>query len=196
MIEEIKEKLKKVLSGQIKGEESIVYTFVLIRKLLELSGLKGDRNYNFLKFVCDWVVHSKIDHLSPAREILEKISKAHNPPYDITGIINFIELQELKKQLDDLLKYFDIRCDLLNEGNWEIFRYQIFQSLKDLPLLGTVDPIKELIIKDANPGNIEFSVTLPSGLKMTHQWDSETIKENLRLQKPMKVNFINQSPGS
>ena len=73
MKDELIIKLQKALSDPIKGESSVVYIMVLVRKLLE----RVEKKYPLLHFYCHWALHSKINNLSPIREILNKIAEAH-----------------------------------------------------------------------------------------------------------------------
>lgn len=62
-------KLKQYLANPIVTEEQVLYVLVQLRKILEYREYPKDQ-YVPVRFICDWVVHSRLDRTGWGREIL------------------------------------------------------------------------------------------------------------------------------
>lgn len=130
----ILEKLKKILSEPIKNEYQVVYIIVEIRKLLE----KIDRNkYGILRFYCHWALHSELNHLSPVREILNRIYEEHRKGDFKDVAFDFISFKYLKKEMIAFCKEDSINLPtefLENYERWRRFQKIFSEIIKDSPL--------------------------------------------------------------
>src|ERR1700722_19466113 len=80
MKDDIKAKLRKVLTRPISSEEQVVYIMVELRKLMEING--DADNFPSLLFHCDWVAHPVMDRKA-AKHIVSLFDK-HQEGIDMT----------------------------------------------------------------------------------------------------------------
>lgn len=153
---EIINKLDKLISKGINTEVEIVYLLVQIRKLLEIE---TNADYPYLKFHCDWILHSKLSRKS-AKEILKKFEcilpfeEGKEPSDEIKKISKMIFFK------DELLKFLEsIGIKFLQD--WAHFLSLYTVVISDIPLEINSDTegisIKKIVV------DIKFSDELVSG---------------------------------
>jgi len=121
------DKLKEELLRPISEESQIFCIFIRIRKALELAKCK--EKYNLLNFYCNWLLHIEIEKVP--KKYKEKIIKQ-----DSLGIISFIHLSDLRKELRDFFKEFNLSWSVIsNEKEWLSFKKKILGIYKDTPLI-------------------------------------------------------------
>ena len=97
MVNDIRKKLQVELNRRIEGESQVVYILSRVRKILEIGGKKKEKEYNKLKFYCDWALHSNINNVGAVRDILDGIvTRKGETDADLT--MRFITLHEELKR--------------------------------------------------------------------------------------------------
>jgi len=129
-------KLEKILGERISNEYQAVYILSRIRKYLEIQDREGDAHeYKYLKFYCNWALHTQIDHAKSIAEFLRHAARI-GPDCD-KRFINFIPLKE------DLLRFLkdnDLPHKFIeNEDEWKTFVRLLQDIYAETPLYVCID---------------------------------------------------------
>lgn len=165
--EEIIEKLDKFLTKYPAFEEDchVVYLLVEIRKLLD-----RDTNPNFLlvRFYCDWTVHTtKERNLGVIKEIVDKIDKcylasSHHPIKD-KGIFDFLNMNELKKELRELFDKYTLPKNIFEDDSWLAFVDILTGVLSDQPILKPKAGIESISLVSFGKGKSTIDIKFNDG---------------------------------
>jgi hypothetical protein len=138
------EKLKAELNKGITTEPQVVYLMAEIRKLLEQQGAK--KQYEYLTFHCDWVLHSKL-HGTTAQKILKQFDAANI--HLKTGIELHSLPSKLRNEIDRIsrMELFTEECsqflaanglpslDTTRPDGWAHFLHLYGKIVEDCPLV-------------------------------------------------------------
>ena len=126
MRNDIREKLQVVLSKPILEETDVVYILSRVRKLLELDKEKSD--FKFLKFFCNWALHSQIDDTDVIRKILEKPGEA---------VFRLMHVYpDLDKDLKKFLKKYKLTTDIFSSKKSVLQFHHLLSAIHtDTPLI-------------------------------------------------------------
>jgi hypothetical protein len=197
--------------GDAFTEPRVVYVLVQARKLLEVM---NDKDFETLKFYCDWVLHLKLDRSKGASNVIklfESIQKAADnrdaelfQSRSIWLFEHVLNADTFRNQLIDVLCRNEILPEIFtDDANWYEFLHHYGAIIDGVPL--------ELKIKSANqitrvivtrqedpglpvPGNRKFfEGTLPFCLcngKWKHRSNHRTIASRDAL--PSTLQFLLQ----
>lgn len=145
MRNDIEEKLRTELSGEIRNEPQVVYILSRIRKLLEID--KKEREYKILKFFCDWALHAEIENTDPIRDLLDKIIEGGYSGTMATSRL-MLDFSDLHKELEKFLKGHNISAFALQKIS-QRHKFEGLLSLiySDAPLVIKTVKKKRLIWK-------------------------------------------------
>ena len=140
---EILEKIKKELDTEISSECQVVYILSRIRKYLEIlneNDKKIDRKYKYLKFFCDWALHSKINRTKHIKEILPN----PNTPRRKT----FVFFKKLRCELGSFLSETGLPRQIVkDEKKWQTLLILLNGIYADTPLIvRSQDGLDEIVI--------------------------------------------------
>ena len=140
------DKLRDHINGGITREADALYLLAEVRKLLEQQGLKKD--YEYLTFHCDWVVHPKL--AGPmAQRILKQFDEAnihlknglrlHELPNGLNHEIDRIsKLRYFEDELSEYLKKNGLPdLSAVRRDGWSHFFHLYTQIVEDCPLVMT-----------------------------------------------------------
>jgi hypothetical protein len=140
---EIARKLSLELQkGDTFTEPRVVYVLVQARKLLEMM---NDRDFETVKFYCDWVLHVKLDRNKGASQVIklfESIQKAaddgNTELYESRSMWLFeqvLSADTFRKQLIDVLSRNEIPPELFKDNaNWYEFLRHYGAIIDGVPL--------------------------------------------------------------
>ena len=125
MLSDIKRKLASILVEQNLKEADVVHILSLIRKILEIEGREKQKDYEKLKFYCDWALHSKIRKTEPVSDdLMAFIQGVTTSPYKIFHV-------EMKR----FLKEFGLDTAIYSSPkNILYFEQMLTQIYTDIPL--------------------------------------------------------------
>jgi len=188
MEEEIIRKLKEQLSKEIKEESQVLYILAEARKFIEEFDPGAKHNYPNLYFVCNWVLHIKMER-TPAKSILEKLddifakihesrSRYYGPQLKSQAVLNkhisFFLLEDFRKEFAKFLTEYRLPLQITKLDNWVNFRPLLLEILADCPLVKENGIVRKFsFIKG---GSISFAVSLEDGAK--YKWTAEDVKGN------------------
>jgi hypothetical protein len=152
MTPDIIRKLGREIDKGITTEVQVVYLMVALRKLLEQKD--AEQQYQYLKFHCDWALHSKLDR-SAAQRVLKHFDAAN------VHFRSGAEVQALSREFDRVSKMEHFRQELYQflEANglpsldanrsdgWTHFLHLYAQVIEDCPLVMTSENINSSISK-------------------------------------------------
>src|SRR3989304_3063344 len=164
---EIIQKLGKELKNGINTEPQVVYLLAQIRKLIERDNLRAQ--FEKLNFHCDWVLHSKLDRSSVAKDILKKLDAAY--PLLNSGV-RLSDLPEpLTSEIKQILKFRFLEEELLkfleayrlpplaeySSDGWVRFLYLYGKVIEDIPLIlsSETEHISHVIVKCEEVRHVE-----------------------------------------
>lgn len=152
MEKDIVDKIDLLLKGNmpLKEEANVVYLLVEIRKLLEIG---NKRNYNLLKFYCDWCLHIRKDRntdiiKSQIEGIYKEIKEEDRIKELGCGVLsrkyslNFSSMDDLKKEIEQFFVEYNISVELINNDNWPIFVNTLVTVLADQEIKNPCNGIK------------------------------------------------------
>lgn len=162
MKEKIIEKLKKFLSerSQIKEECEVVYLLVELRKLLDKEREENSSNdYSMVRFYADWAVHTNKEYITPSmKKIMDNIEKSINP-YPKNGDISFLSMPELRKELTQLLRGYELSNKFCEDDNdWRVFVTTMTQVIADQPIVNPTPNISEFKYIDFGKNGIMANI--------------------------------------
>jgi hypothetical protein len=140
---EIARKLSLELQkGDAFTEPRVVYVLVQARKLLETM---NDRDFETLKFYCDWILHVKLDRNKGASNVIklfESIQKAADEGnaelYESRSMWLFeqvLSADTFRNQLIDVLSRNGIRPEVFaDNANWYEFLHYYGAIIQGVPL--------------------------------------------------------------
>src|SRR5579863_6290738 len=140
------DKLRDHINGGIVKEADAVYLLTEVRRLLEQQGLKKD--YEYLTFYCDWVVHPKLTG-SMAQRMLKRFDEAnihlktgmelHELPNGLSHEIDRIsKLWYFEKELGTFLEKNGLPdLSAIRPDGWSHFWHLYTQIVEDCPLVMT-----------------------------------------------------------
>ncbi len=140
----ILKKLELLLNKGISSELEVVYLMSGLRKLLEQQRAKD--KYRYLKFYCDWTLHSKLEG-SAAQDILGKFNAAnihfkaglhlHQLPDPVRNEINNIsKMKYFESELTAFLKENGLpSIDVVRQDGWIHFVHFYAKVVEDCPLV-------------------------------------------------------------
>ncbi len=139
----IEEKLDRHLSSKAPLTEArVVYILVEIRKLLEmLERQEEEDNYPWLRFYCDWALHTKMDRKA-AQRILCLFDRVHpllcanqTLPHGLEQQITEItNLRLFERDFDQFLTDYNLSKDILHD-RWTKFVHSYAAVIEDCPLV-------------------------------------------------------------
>lgn len=164
--EEIIEKLDKFLTRYpiFKEECHVVYLLVEIRKLLD-----RDNNPNFLlvRFYCNWTVHTTKEKHGVIKEIIDKIDECYSPsshhPIKDDGIFDFLNMNELKKELGELFDRYSLPTSIFEDNGWSAFVDILTEVLSDQPILSPKEGIKSISLIPVSRGQSLIKIEFTDG---------------------------------
>ena len=192
MKNDILEKIKNHINNGIQREADVVYLMVEVRKVIDQelnSGLDKeikkikDSLYPLLKFYCDWVVHSRKDNITPEIESImvridKSLSSGSKYPFLDSGLenIDFIYMDESKKQFKEFLEDFGLNSDITKKDDWTSFIQLLIGILIEQPIdfakynennkkkgVEPIHSIKSFSFKPAAPGAAIWEFILLDG---------------------------------
>jgi hypothetical protein len=141
--------LLELQKGETFTEPRVVYVLVQVRKLLEMM---NDKDFETLKFYCDWVLHVKLDRKGASNviKLFESIQKAADygnvALYESRSMWLFeqvLSADTFRNQLIDVLARNEIPPEVFaDNANWYEFLHRYGAIINDVPL--------ELNVKSAN----------------------------------------------
>ncbi|MBI1955641.1 MAG: hypothetical protein HYS38_04540 [Acidobacteria bacterium] len=146
--EDIIRKLEAELNGGITTEPQVVYLMTGLRKLLEQQQAK--KQYEYLTFHCDWVLHSKLQGPT-AQKVLEQFDlanihlkigiKLHGLPVDLQREINGISKMEwFREELSTFLAANGLPgLETVHRDGWDHFLQLYCKVIEDCPLVMTTN---------------------------------------------------------
>lgn len=160
MIPDILKKLEPLLNKGISSEIEVVYLMSRLRMLLEQQQV--EEQYKYLRFHCDWTLHSKLDRKA-AQEILSRFDAANlhlkegmelnQLPAPLQGEIdNISKMKYFEKELSEFLRANRLPgIDAARPDGWIHFEHIYVKVVEDCPLV--------ISLKNATSAGIE-SVTV------------------------------------
>jgi hypothetical protein len=131
-------KLCTLLNKGINTEAEVVYLLVEIRKLLDIL---NNRANDYLRFSCDWVVHSKLDRRMAKRLVtnFDQLNDALNvghppPPHVLNEIEPLVTYAGFRMGLDNFLAGQGLSKALCNGPAWPAFLKLYGSVITDCPL--------------------------------------------------------------
>jgi hypothetical protein len=143
-------KLDVLLHNSITTEAEAVYLMVGIRKLIEHLNVKDQ--YNYLKFHCDWALHSRLKG-TMAQEILKQFDAANVhlkaglhlqdlPPRLGTEIDRISKMKYFEEQLEAFLIENGLpSIDATRVDGWIHFQHLYAKVVEDTPLVMTPENV-------------------------------------------------------
>lgn len=140
MEQEIIRKLTEELNKGITTEAQVVYLLAEIRKLLERQQARDHSDYKYLKFYCDWALHTRLTGRM-AQEILTAMDSAY-ASFQAGMQVGDLP-QSIRLEFENVagLKYFRGELeDFLNENSmpdldWESFVFFYLNIIQNCPLI-------------------------------------------------------------
>lgn len=141
-------KLNNHLCLGIKQESDVVYTFVQIRKIMELEKTKD--HYPKLDLYSDWVLHTHIDRAKKTGQILNNINLAivalEDPdgvdyPRAIANINEAISLAKLYQEMKTFFAINNLNKEIFTQDKWKDFAGLLVNVLRDVPLIASGKPL-------------------------------------------------------
>lgn len=141
MIPEITRKLQELIADGITTEVQAVYLMVQIRKLLEGTGAD---QYEYLKFHCDWALHTKLSgttaqkilsHFDAANVSLRDGIETNNLPRSLQLEIDQISKMDLfHRELGNILQEHSLPAIDVGPNAWAKFLLLYARVVEDCPL--------------------------------------------------------------
>ncbi|MGD0923344.1 MAG: hypothetical protein ABSA70_16510 [Terriglobia bacterium] len=144
----IRRKLEAELKEGIRTEAQVVYLMTGLRKLLEQQNAK--KQYEYLTFHCDWVLHSKLQGPT-AQKVLEQFNlanihlktgiKLHDLPVDLRREIDGISKMEwFRGELSTFLAANGLPgLETVRRDGWAHFLHLYGKVVEDCPLVMTTN---------------------------------------------------------
>jgi hypothetical protein len=159
---EIARKLSLELQkGDTFTEPRVVYVLVQARKLLEMM---NDKDFETVKFYCDWVLHVKLDRNKGASQVIklfESIQKAaddgNTELYESRSMWLFeqvLSADTFRKQLIDVLSRNEIPPGIFTDNaNWYEFLHHYGAIIHAVPIgaITQSDPFTKLLERTLPP---------------------------------------------
>lgn len=123
---QIIEKLKAEIHRGFDQESQVVYLLVGVRKVIEQEGLSDE--YPYLKFHCDWVLHSELNR-SFSQRIIREFDSAHSQiisggEMPANGEASKISgMDYFREQLDKFFRTYGMRDVFRDASDWTQFLY-------------------------------------------------------------------------
>jgi hypothetical protein len=157
MIPVIISKLRAELASSIDTEVRVVYLLANIRKILEQEN--SNDNFKYLKFHCNWALHSCLDRDQLAKEILDNFNQIHvrflsgidlpNLPSGLREQIEIIsKMENFRKELSCFLQAHKLPDIITGRPDcWPRFLLLYAAVVEDCPLIFTQETGNASIIK-------------------------------------------------
>lgn len=164
----ILKKISKELNIGIKTEAQALYFLAEIRKILE----SDDKERRILRIFCVWALHNKLSFDKTIAYFSDKFKHHIENNIDIkkaakdliSNQSNFFKLSELKKELGEFLKDYNLPRDLVsNSGYWFIFNELLLEILKESLIIFGEGEINNLSIDRDKNGNNYYKYQLRNG---------------------------------
>jgi hypothetical protein len=142
MEDELKQVLRRYLASPIVTQEQVLYVLVCTRKLLELGNFPRDA-YVPVRFICDWAVHTTLDHSRWGREVLRFFDEVVNKAKSWDSLSDaeqkrfrqILGLEEIRNSLMDFLRENHVPPIAIgNALGWRVFLEHFAGLVKDCPL--------------------------------------------------------------
>ncbi len=168
MKEAILEKINLELSNGIDTEPKALYLLAEIRKYIDRYCQAEKNKYHNLYFYCNWVLHIKMDR-TPAKIILNRFESILSSSKNLKEMSNIFKKQErdfysfvdLKKELLDFLKVYNLPIKLLENSNrWFKFKKLLVEILMDCPLVNEEGKVSKFSYEREEDGQIRFRVDI------------------------------------
>ncbi len=151
----IEEKLRTLLSAEIREESQVVYLLIEIRKYMDIT--KTAAKYAVLRMFCNWVAHTNLDTLG-SDNVLQRIDEAVDKaqwfsgptPESVRNVLSEISSMEV---FESELTRFLQNCSLPTEitgspAQWARFLHLYVRIISECPLQhASKQPLKH--VKDA-----------------------------------------------
>ena len=151
------------MSSGLRKESQVVYLLAGVRKIIEQE--PKFKKLEYLKFHCDWVLHSKLQGTF-AQRILKSFEPAHkdllagkklSPSHEADRVARMDQFHE---ELSSFLKANSIRDFEKAPNSWARFIYLYARVVSDCPLLiknKSTNSIKEVVV------NVELGIREVAG---------------------------------
>ena len=132
-------KLNHLLNKKPLSESECVHVLVLIRQ--ELEALKTKSNFDYIKFFCDWSLHTTIDRSMAGSNIIVSVNKVLNDKRhsDTDTLIKEISAQligNFKGQMKDFLNKNSLPSDIIdNDNQWKEFLKMMLEIISQKPVI-------------------------------------------------------------
>lgn len=172
MKEAILEKITQELSNGIDTEPKALYLLAEIRKYIDEYGKAEKDKFHNLYFYCNWVLHIKMDR-TPAKKILNRFDSIFSSTNNMKKMSNIFIKQEsdfysfvdLRKELLDFLKIYDLPTELIKNSNkWFKFKNLLVKILMDCPLVNKGAKVSKFSYERGEDKQIRFRVVI-NGIK-------------------------------
>lgn len=165
------EKLQAEINTKIRKESQVVYLLAGIRKIFEQENIPSE-DYFYLRFHCDWALHSKLDR-KPAQYVLRYFNSAHSKLLNGENLTSNSDLNKIskmdhfQKELSHFLRAYLITDFSQSPEEWPQFLYLYTRVIEDIPLVirdGSSADIQEVVVsveiaEEAVDENMLFKVT-------------------------------------
>lgn len=152
-----------------KKECCIVYLMVEIRKLLDRIRESGNNNpYPWLRFYCDWTLHTSKNKITPEmEEIMKKVDefipkeKTRYPAIASTNQpdIRFVYMDQLREEMKNFLTDFDLPKNIVTEEEkWISFVSLLVQVLVNQPIINPTENIESFHFEPSNFGSVIWGI--------------------------------------
>lgn len=158
MKNDIRTKLQEELLKPLETEVQVVYILTRVRKLLEIG--KKEKEFEILKFYCDWALHDQIDRIKDDNSIKVFLKKvvAGDDGAMINHILFFTHFHE---SFLKFLKAFDLPTTIYSDPrNRSKLNRLLAQIYSDTPVI--LKEVKKTKItmkfQDSSKSGLSFSV--------------------------------------
>lgn len=156
----IVEKLDTFLQVQpLTTEAQATYLMVELRKVLDHAYDK-DKDFSLLRFYSDWAVHTskerRLSNMAPVIQAMydhvkQEIENPHLVGFDKSPVVDFIYLEELKKEMVTLFKAESLPEIIFEHENWVSFVLLLVNVLIDQPIVNPIPEVSEFVFMEAAP---------------------------------------------
>lgn len=141
MIDELHQKLSRLITNDHLTESDVDHFMTLIRKLQERTDDTSD-NFVLLNFFCDWTKHATINRnsvgyqlITEINEVLYQVKNLQDNDQVIRRISGILSFTRLKEELNDFLIKYDLPKTVVNiKTNWNRFTILLINIITDCPL--------------------------------------------------------------
>jgi hypothetical protein len=144
-------------------ESDVIHFITEVRKLLEITNSKS---FPFLKFFCDWALHSSIDRSNIPLKIFKKITNTiiYGPNNVLQWVrpLESITFVEFRKDLGKFLKEHNLPTELTRKNRtWRQFLEGYIFLIVDSPLmLNSNKPHQKKLLKTRRKWGINSKVSI------------------------------------